>query len=166
MKASSRASIALAAFATLSILPLLPAARPPLPMGAHPSEQTGPYGQRFGLGASRAVVLDQLGLPGAVCGSEYWIYWNFSPSQPAAAVPGDTLVIGFVDGKLASMRLHEERPIRALLAARAATLARAQTAQAGSNGSIKPKTAPAALAEAARAPSSTQSALVGPTARR
>lgn len=166
MKTSSRVSIVLAAFATLSTLPLLPAARPESAMGAHPTEQTGPYGQRFGLGAPRAVVVDQLGLPGAAVGSEYWIYWDFSPSQPAAAVRGDTLVIGFEEGKVASIRLHEERPIRAVLAARAATLARAQTAQPGSNGSIKPKTAPAALAEAARAPSSMQSALVGPTARR
>lgn len=111
------------------------------------------------------MVLDQLGLPGAAIGSEYWIYWDFSLSQPTVNAAADTLVIRFVDGKVASMRLCEARSIRALLAARTATTARAPT-QARSNGGPATKPTTASLAEARRSPSPTQSALVDTPAGR
>jgi hypothetical protein len=63
-------------------------------------------------GMSREAVTLMLGVPSESIATNVWIYWDFRGKGVPNAAHYDTLLLVFTDGKVSTIRLCENKPLR------------------------------------------------------
>jgi len=101
------------------VSPVFADERHPREVHADRAEQMSDTHVWFGVGATRAEVLESLGTAGVKISKDCWVYWEFGPVQKAGdASRYNTLVIQFSGEKVAAMKLVDAQTIRTFLAQR------------------------------------------------